>query len=134
MSLTYRNLVLAVSLLLVAASVACGTSAPITKNLPTPGTAASAFPGGSFAVGQWSLELKSDGAYALKADALQESGTYAVSGDQLTLKGDRCAKLNIEKGVYRWSFDGQKLSFAALDDRCMERVSRMDNTSWIKSQ
>jgi hypothetical protein len=127
------NLVVAVSLLLLIVSVACGTSAPATKVLPTPGAAAIAFPNGSYAIGKWLLQLKGDGGYALKADGLEENGTFAVTGDQLTLKGDRCAKLNNEKGVYRWSYDGQKLSFTALDDLCMDRLKTMDSSSWAKN-
>jgi hypothetical protein len=127
------NLVVAVSLLLLAVSVACGPSTPAVKVLPTPGVPANPFPTGSFAIGKWSLELKGDGGYALKADGLEENGTFAVSGDQVTLKGDRCAKLNVEKAVYQWNFDGRMLSFKALDDLCMDRLSRMDSNSWTKN-
>ncbi len=126
-------LVVAVSMLLLTVSVACSSSAPAVKVLPTPGVAANPFPSGTFAIGKWSLELKGDGGYALKADALEENGTFTVSGDQVTLKGDRCAKLNVEKAVYSWSFDGRMLAFKALDDRCMDRVSRMDGNSWTKN-
>ncbi len=128
-----RWTLMVVSVVLLIVAVACGPSSAPVKVLPTPGVSANPFPSGTFGIGKWSLELKGEGAYALKADALEENGSFAVTGDQITLKGDRCAKLNIERGVYHWSYDGQKLTFQALDDKCMDRVSRVDSSSWTKN-
>lgn len=125
--------VIAVSMLLLTESVACASSAPPAKVLPTPGTAPNAFPTGSFALGQWAFELKNSGVYALKVDGLEENGTYSVTGDQVTLKGERCARLGIENAAYRWTFDGKTLTFKALDDICMNRLSRVDGASWTKN-
>lgn len=120
----------AIVIVLMLATVGCGPSP--TKTLPTPGPATTAFPIGIFTMGGWGLEIKADGTYVVKLERMTESGSYTVTGNQVVFTGDYCTRLGVEKGTYAWNYDGKGLTFKALDDLCMDRLSRVDGSSWSK--
>jgi len=120
----------AIAIALVFIVVGCRPATPQpTTPLPTPGAATTAFPTGTFTMGDWKCEIRADGSYRTYQPMASETGTYTVTGNQVVLiaSGGSCRA----KGTYTWTFDGKALSFKALDDPCTKR-RMLDGSKWLK--
>lgn len=95
------------------------------------------FPTGRFVLEEkgWAIQYYEDGTWAFFAGDMEvpaDGGTYRVDGDLVTDEGadgeeGHCAG----PATYRWSFDGQMLSFELEgDDQCANRRVAFDGRSW----
>ncbi len=122
---------IAATLLLGLAAAGCAGT-PIA--VPTMGAALAALPTGTF-VGTgvnatWSWVLRSDGTYYSSGTHSAERGTYSVTGNRMTLKGDLCGEV---EGVYTWVSDGKLLTFTTINDSCADRRGIIAGSPWLKS-
>ena len=101
-----------------------GCSSKKVVSLPT----LASFPTGSFANGDWSWEFKGDGAFVSSGPQGSETGTYSVTGDQVIITCQCCGAV---EGIYTWSYDGTKLKFSAVDDKCSDRKNVVDASAWL---
>ena len=132
-----------IALAIVLLVVGCGTGAtqspptvaptpvPPTQT-PEPATApALAFPTGLFAKGSRTWEFKPDGTYITEGQtqltAGKYNGTYAVTGDQVTIQDDYVPCKDVV-GTYAWTYDGEVLTLTAVEDKCRDRAG----TAWGK--
>ena len=101
-----KGFVLAIGLLVI---VGCASTSP-------------EFPIGEFVDTEGNIiNYKADGRVTFSSPDFageQISGEYSVDGDTLTAKaGGICTG----EGVYKWSFDGERLEFELVSDDCPER-------------
>lgn len=88
------------------------------------------FPTGTFTgPGIWTTEYNADGSYVARNPDAMERGTYTVTGEQIVLKGDYCGEV---EGTYTWTFDGEVLSFTAVDDQCVDRRILVEGGTWLR--
>ena len=81
------------------------------------------FPLGEFVDAEGNvITYKADGRVTFSSPEFageQISGEYSVYGDTITSsEGGICTT---GEGVYKWSFDGDKLEFELINDNCAER-------------
>ena len=107
------------------------TSTPAATATPAPTDTAAAIatvtPSGPFPTGHYKpervshmtdMEYREDGSYEFRLkDGTTADGPYSVSGDLITIhfKAAWCFEL---PGIFRWTFDGQALSFVRVEDKC----------------
>ena len=114
--------------LVLMAITACARKAtPAPTETPTPGLA---FPTGHFTNSDWTWDFKADGTFISSGVPGAETGTYIVTGDQVEITCQCCGNV---KGTYRWSFDGQTLTFHAIDDACFDRLNVVSSGVWTLS-
>ena len=112
-----------VFVLLVVVMIITGCSPSASSPTPVP------FPTGTFENGDWSWEFKADGTFLTSGPIGSETGTYQVTGNQVTITCQCCGNV---KGTYAWSFDASELSFIAIDDTCSNRKGIVDGSIWSK--
>jgi hypothetical protein len=89
--------------------------------------AARAFPVGTYDNEGYTLVFDASGHFRyLKDEHLFLEGEYRAKGDAVSLTDrrgvDACKGQGRETGRYRWTFDGEYLSFAKIQDACNERI------------
>jgi hypothetical protein len=93
--------------------------------LASPLLAKNEFPTGTYASGDFTIVLSSDGSFRVseKAEMVVE-GSYAVEQDRISLidKQGRYACTAEGEGKYSWKQNGETLSFTKTDDGCPGRV------------
>ena len=87
------------------------------------------FPTGIFTNKDWTWEFYPDGSYYADGSNAHESGTYSVTGDQITIEGDFCPEII---GTYTWTYEGEALSFKLISDKCTSRMNTVRNGQWLK--
>ena len=93
------------------------------------------FPQGTFASpvrGGVTQQFSADGTYVVTFPGHNpHTGKYTTSQDEIVLTDDNeiCAGV---AGEYKWAFDGQALTFTAVDDRCPTRRIDWPSQPWIK--
>ena len=87
------------------------------------------FPTGIFANKDWTWEFFPDGSYYADGPDAHESGTYSVTGDQITIEGDFCPEII---GTYTWTYKNEALSFRLISDKCTSRMDTVRNGQWLK--
>jgi hypothetical protein len=92
--------------------------------------AGEAFPTGTFSNGDWQWEFKEDGTSFTSGPIGSETGTYTISGDQITITCQCCGDI---AGTYSWTFDGAILGFKAIQDDCENRRGVVDKSQWTKT-
>jgi ketosteroid isomerase-like protein len=105
---------------------------------PTPGQPA--FPVGTYTAkdqdGAWVMSFRSDGTFTVKMDdrVIVPGGKYTVKNDQVVLSnGIETLLCGAGDGIYKWSFDGQALTFGAVSDTgCMPRQRTLTGNKFIK--
>ncbi len=101
--------------------------------LPTMGAPVATFPTGTFrctgASRDWIWDLNADGTYLSRGTEAEEQGTYTVTGDEITIKGDYCGDV---VGTYTWTSDGTLLRFAAPQDACSQRRGIIMDGLWLR--
>lgn len=105
----------------------CGPSA--AKPTTTP-AALGDFPIGNYTNQGWGWEFKPDGSYKVQGPFANESGTFTVTGNQMTIHGDSCGDII---GTYNWTYDGTTLTFEGVNDQCVDRAGTIVSGKWIKS-
>jgi hypothetical protein len=136
-------LVLALSLVLTACGSAAPKAAPNPTAVPqltvTPTTASANFPTGKFVSDKnanvyW--QFNPDGTWdSHSSTGLPLEGTYTISGSTYTetynnamfTDSDNCNK----SATYTWSFDGSRLTFKVLSDRCEVRNEWYTNSTFV---
>ena len=62
----------------------------------------------------------------LKGERMLLAGEYRAKGDEVSFTDvsgvDACKGQGRETGRYRWTLDGEYLSFATIQDSCSERI------------
>jgi len=103
---------------------------PGTQNSALPEASLGDFPPGIFQnpTVNWTWEFRADGTYFAQGIFKSERGTFTVTGDQISMKGDHCGEIT---GTYIWTYEGKALTFNLLDDNCMDRRVVIDNDSWF---
>ncbi len=101
-------------------------TAPVLPTEPSPAVAL-AFPTGQFTNTDWSLDFKADNTYTVSGSRVSETGTYTVNGDQVVITCQCCGSV---KGTYNWDFDGQTLTFQAVEDACFNRMNVVSSGIW----
>jgi hypothetical protein len=120
----HTRLVILGTLIVELASACVGRVAP-----------AASFPEGTFASpvrGGVTQQFSGDGTYIVAFPGHNpHTGTYTVSQDEIVLTDDNeiCAGV---AGRYKWAFDGQALTFTAIDDGCAIRRIDWPSQAWIK--
>jgi hypothetical protein len=103
------------------------TPVPPTQTLaPTATAEALPFPvEGIFAKASLTWEFKPDGTYITQSRTqlvnVDYSGTYTVAGDQVAIQDDSIACKDVV-GIYAWTYDGEVLTMAKVDDECRDRA------------
>lgn len=88
------------------------------------------YPTGVFTKANWTMEIFDDGTAHVFQQFVDSFGTYTVTGNQVVVKDDFCKDIT---GTYNWSYDGQVLSFTAVQDKCMDRKNVMHQSKWKKT-
>jgi hypothetical protein len=88
--------------------------------------AAAAFPVATYENEGYTLVFDASGHFHyLKGERMLLEGEYRAKGDEVSLTDvsgvDACGQ-GQETGRYRWTFDGEFLSFAKIQDSCKERI------------
>ncbi len=103
------------------------------NSLPTMGVLVTTFPTGTFRCTgtsrDWIWDLNADGTFFSRGTGAEEKGTYTVTGDQITIKGDYCGDV---VGTYTWTSDGTLLRFAAPRDACSQRRGIIMDGLWLR--
>lgn len=121
-----------IAIALILGAAGCASSAA-PKPLPTPGTATSAFPTGTFLwqgedpFGGHQVEYRSDGSYVYQGHGRAARGKYTLTGDQVLFLDNHCGGV---KGIYKWTFDRSTLAFELLDDTCADRLGVLAHSEW----
>ena len=110
-------------ILLLVGVIISGCSPETSSSTPV------SFPKGTFISGDWSWEFKADGTFLTSGPVGSETGTYQVTGNQITITCQCCENV---KGTYLWAFEGSELSFTVIDDTCANRKDVVDGSSWMK--
>jgi len=97
---------------------------PTGTPLPTPGVAAggAAFPTGRFSSSDQAVDLLPTGDAYIAEQFATAHDAYAVSGDQVSFKGESCGGAS---GTYRWAMSGSTLVLTKLADPCLDRLGRL---------
>ncbi len=83
--------------------------------------------------GEFFSEFQADGTLVLtRSGDVTIRGTFAVSGNQLKVKGILCDAPDKESGTYSWNFDGKTLILSSSDDKCSDRWQVMTQV-WTKT-
>ena len=93
----------------------------------TPALAAGAFPAATYENEGYTLVFDASGHFRyLKGEQMLLEGDYRAKGDAVSLTDlrgvDACKGQGRETGRYRWTLDGEYLSFAKIEDSCSERI------------
>lgn len=110
---------------------------------PSPSTAPvqgqSAFPVGVYsakvAQGTWTMDFKRDGTVTVKQEnfSLAPDITYNVKNDQIEISAGTTSSMCSGKGIYKWAFDGQVLTFQLVSDpACQPRQAVLTGKKFIK--
>ncbi len=62
-------------------------------------------------------------------------GNYSIEGDQIALtdeKGPIACSGETKTGTYKWSLEGDKLSFTLVDDKCKGRKGALTAGPWTR--
>ena len=127
-----KSAFVASSIILVSALIAgCGSPEP----LPTPGQTSVEFPVGRFAGGLGDEFMffengKFEHYFQPTGNQVQNSGTYTVTGDQITIINTYGSCVGEDEGLYSWTFDGETLDFSVLRDLCSMRKDIIGNYSY----
>jgi hypothetical protein len=107
-----------------------------------PASTAPKFPTGKFvsekdkAVG-WQFNADGTSAYYFASKDPVAEGTYAIDGNEYVEtsnnvgSSDPACQANAR---YRWSYDGGKLTFAVLDDKCKDRIDAYTGGVFVAGQ
>jgi hypothetical protein len=76
---------------------------------------------GTFTKVGYTWEFKADGTYHTTSKYVNSDGVYTLTGDQIAIQEDYVPCKDIV-GSYTWTYDGEALSFAVVDDKCRDRV------------
>jgi hypothetical protein len=95
---------------------------PTQTPAPTATTEALPFPvDGTFTKVGYTWEFKADGTYHTTSKYVDSDGVYTLTGDQIAIQEDYVPCKDIV-GTYTWTYDGEALSFAVVDDKCRDRL------------
>ena len=131
----YKLSVKFILMALVVIWILAGCGPKTTQTPPPPPTSTPVvFPTGVFTKANWTWEFYANGNYYLHSQIADEKGTYAVSGNQVTVQGDLCKDVrgNVIVATYTWAYDGQVLSFDVVEDKCLDRRNLSDESKWMK--
>jgi hypothetical protein len=110
------------------------TPVPPTETREPTAAPALAFPIGIFAKAGQTWEFRPDGTYITEGHtqltAGKYSGTYTVTGDQVTIQDDYVPCKDVV-GIYAWTYDGEVLTLTVVDDTCRDRAG-MARGKWRK--
>jgi hypothetical protein len=101
-------------------------------------TEATVFPAGSFTMqdrdGKWVMIFKDDGSFTVTINGkpVVQRGSYMVSQDQITLSDDSEPCAGKGDGTYRWTFNGTKLTWEVVQDRCIARKGTHHGSTWSR--
>ncbi len=87
------------------------------------------FPAGVYVNGDWSGEFKPDGTFVLTGPQGNETGTYVVNQDKVSVKSQSCGDV---EGTYNWCTEGAELYFDLGKDQCPFRDGILNGTTWTK--
>jgi hypothetical protein len=97
------------------------------------------FPVGTYEIDHhgkpWVMEFMDDGEWKGYYDGeLYASGTYSISGHQLTFStDDYCDELRPKPATYTWAYDDGLLTFQLVgEDPCLDRKTVVDNKTYTK--
>ena len=144
-------LVLAMTLGLTACGATAPTAAPtaapvvpsntMAKPTDVPPTAAQGFPTGKFVSdkGKAFWQFRPDGTWDFYSDSgLPLEGNYTTTSSTYTETFDNASSLVIpdqancaRPATYTWTFDGSRLSFQTLDDKCAVRIDWYTSSSFV---
>lgn len=101
-----------------------------------------AFPKGTYETtaevneqGKMTVIFGDDGIHTLmQRGALIESGTYTVSGDQITMTDPLCKNLSgsQETATYTWTWENSVLAMTTTDDACPGRTETLQELKPVK--
>ncbi len=114
-----------VGLVVVSIVAACARKPAVPTETPTAATLP--FPTGQFTNNDWSWDFKADGTFTFSGPQMSETGTYTPNGDQVVIT---CQCGGNVKGTYGWLFDGQTLTFHAIDDPIFNRLNVISSGVW----
>lgn len=127
-----KSAIVASAIILVTVVISgCGSPEP----LPTPGETSVEFPLGRFGGGMGEEFMFFENGtfehfFEPTGNQVQGSGTYTVTGDQITFINTKGDCVGEDEGLYSWSFDGEKLDFSVLRDLCSMRKDILGNYTY----
>ena len=82
--------------------------------------------------GKWLMDFKQDGSFTLTRNGtpMVQRGSYTVVEDQITIAGDSAPCVGQGPGTYLWTYDGQVLTWKAVQDPCPERKGTQHGSQW----
>jgi outer membrane protein assembly factor BamB len=95
-------------------------------------TAAQTLPSAPLVIRDFTLQFDPAGTFSLSGAGWPSmAGTFSTSGNRVTLTITNGLKDCHEAGVYTFSVDGQKISFALVSDGCTPRRMILDRSEWL---
>jgi len=80
----------------------------------------------------FTLQFDPSGTFSLSGQGWPSmAGTWKADGGAVTLLLEKAPKGCADAGTYKFSIDGQRVSFAILSDECMPRRMILDRSEWL---
>ena len=95
-------------------------------------TAAQSLPSGPLVIRDFTLQFDPAGTFSLTGAGWPSmAGTFSISANQVTLMLTSGLKDCGERGVYTFTVDGARVSFAVVSDGCTPRRMILDRSEWL---
>ena len=96
------------------------------------------FPQGSYTAGEFTIFFGDKGQFRVSnTEGVQVEGEYTIEKDQLTLidkRGPMACGEGTEKGMYRWKYETDTLTFIKVDDQCSGRSGALPAHPWKRKK
>ena len=80
----------------------------------------------------FTLQFEPSGTFSLSGQGWPSmAGTWKADGGAVTLLAEKAPKGCADAGRYKFSLDGQRVSFALVSDECVPRRMILDRSEWL---